>query len=86
MNAVPSHLPLLARSLQQESGALTVGLPRLLTVADELPTLATGAEVADELTPRRPRERWEVVPVYFYFIFFYLFKTVHLGAEMHFKS
>lgn len=53
MGAVPSHLPLLALSLQQERGALTAGLPRLLTAADESPTLATGAEAADEPTPRR---------------------------------
>lgn len=41
VGAVLSHLPLLARSLQQERGALTAGLPRLLTAADEPPTLAT---------------------------------------------
>lgn len=47
MSAVPSHLPLLARRLQQERDALTAGLPRLLTAAVEPPTLATGAEAAD---------------------------------------
>lgn len=55
VSAVPSHLPLLARRLQQEHGALTPGLPRLLTAAVEPPTLATEAEAADaEPTPTMP--------------------------------
>lgn len=71
MSAVLNHLPLLAHSLQQERGALTAGLPRLLTVADESPTLATGAEVADEPTLKRPKERDRRV-----FLFLFIFKNV----------
>lgn len=78
MGAVPSYLPLLARSLQQERGALTAGLPRLLTAADESPTLATGAEAADEPTPRRPGEGGRAILLFF----FSSFKKVNLVAEM----
>lgn len=70
VSAVPSHLPLLARSVQQERGALTAGLPRLLTAADESPTLATGAEATDEHTPWRPGEGGRSCFLYVYFFIF----------------
>lgn len=79
VSAVPSHLPLLARSVQQERGALTAGLPRLLTAADESPTLATEAEATDEHTPRRPGEGGVL---FFKCLFFLIFEKVNLGAEM----
>lgn len=77
VSAVPSHLPLLARSVQQERGALTAGLPRLLTAADESPTLATGAEATDEHTPRRPGQGGRSCFLYVYF-FIFLKKLIYV--------